>query len=113
METVSDSTILRSRMLLPLDRSSEAGGGVISSRSRKLGTSASQAACVGDGGSSELEGARKAGLGRVLFMRGFVSHNGLRNAAEFETFRRIADVSVDSLQELSPVLEISESNLNG
>ena len=79
----------------------------------KLGTSASQGAYVGDGGSNELIGARKAGFGQIVFMRGFVSHNGLRNAAEIEMFQRSADVSIDSLQELPRVLEISESNLNG
>ena len=78
----------------------------------KLGTLASQGAYVGDGGSNELEGARKAGFGRVVFMRGFVSHNGLRNATELETFQRSSDISIDSLQELPRVLEISESNPN-
>lgn len=70
----------------------------------KLGATASQTAYVGDGGSSELEGARIVGFSPIVFMRGFVSRNGLRNAKELEAFKRSADVSIDALQELPNLL---------
>jgi putative hydrolase of the HAD superfamily len=60
---------------------------------------------VGDGMSEELGGARRAGFGRVVFMRGFVAHNGLRTAAEVENLAREADLTIDRLDELHALLE--------
>lgn len=42
------------------------------------GVAAGRAVFVGDGGSNELTGAKAAGFGLVVFMRGFVVRNGLR-----------------------------------
>jgi putative hydrolase of the HAD superfamily len=70
----------------------------------KLDASPSQTAFVGDGGSNELDGARAAGFGLVVFMKGFVSRNGLHTAAELELFQRSADASIDNLRDLPNVL---------
>jgi FMN phosphatase YigB (HAD superfamily) len=48
----------------------------------KLETTAEKSVYMGDGGSSELEGAKKAGFGLVVFMEGFVSTNCLRKPSE-------------------------------
>ncbi len=66
----------------------------------RLGLNASACIFVGDGGSEELLGARRAGFGQVAFMRRFVSTNGLRNQAELEEFARQSDFSIDSLEDL-------------
>ena len=72
----------------------------------RLGTSPQKAAYVGDGGSMELEGAKQAGFGLVVFMEGFVANNGLRSPDELETFRRTANVVIRSAGELPKLLEI-------
>jgi len=71
----------------------------------RLGTSARKAAYVGDGGSNELEGARQAGFGLVVFMEHFVASNGLRSPDELETFRRTADIVIHRATELPNLLE--------
>jgi len=55
---------------------------------------------VGDGGDQELEGAKAASFGRVVFMRGFVSRNGLRTPSELASTQTHADTTVDALEEL-------------
>src|SRR3989442_8242790 len=72
----------------------------------RLGTSPQKAAYIGDGGSKELEGARQAGFGLVIFMEGFVANNGLRNPDELETFRRTADIVIRRAGELPKLLEV-------
>ena len=72
----------------------------------RLGTSPRKAAYIGDGGSNELEGARQAGFGLVVFMEGFVANNGLRNTDELETFRRTADTVIRRADELPKLLEL-------
>ena len=72
----------------------------------RLGTSPQKAAYVGDGGSKELEGARQAGFGLVVFMECFVASNGLRNPDELETFRRTADIVIRRAGELPRLLEL-------
>ena len=71
----------------------------------RLGTSPQKAAYIGDGGSKELEGAKQAGFGLVVFMEGFVANNGLRNPDELETFRRTADMVIRRADELPKLLE--------
>ena len=72
----------------------------------RLGTSPRKAAYVGDGGSDELEAARKAGFGLVVFMEGFVATNGLRTPDELETFRRMADIAIRRMGELPKLLNL-------
>ena len=71
----------------------------------RLGTSPQKAAYVGDGGSMELEGAKQAGFGLVVFMEGFVANNGLWNPDQMETFRRTADTVIRQVDELPKLLE--------
>jgi FMN phosphatase YigB (HAD superfamily) len=59
---------------------------------------------VGDGGSNELEGARAVGFGRVIFMRGFVSRNGLRTVEEVEALMSTADRSIQSIRDLPELI---------
>jgi putative hydrolase of the HAD superfamily len=59
---------------------------------------------VGDGSGEEFVGARKVGFGRIVFMRGFVSRNGMRSSTELMLLARQADLTVDSLTELEPLL---------
>ena len=70
----------------------------------RLETSPGKAAYVGDGGSNELEAARKARFGLVVFMEGFVASNGLRTPDELETFRRTADITIRWTGELPKLL---------
>jgi putative hydrolase of the HAD superfamily len=70
-----------------------------------LETKASRGIFVGDGGSGELEGAKESGFGQVVFMKGFVSKNGLRTPSELASLQQIADKSIDSLKELVLLLE--------
>ncbi len=72
----------------------------------RLGTTPQKAAYVGDGGSKELEGARQAEFGLVIFMEGFVANNGLRNPDELETFRRTADIVIRRAGELPKLLDV-------
>lgn len=67
---------------------------------RCLGIPTRDCAFVGDGGSDELKGAKNAGFGLVVFMRGFVRSNGLRTESELPELAAQADVTIDSLQEL-------------
>ncbi len=55
---------------------------------------------VGDGGSDELRGARRAGFSWVVFQAGYVSKNGLRPARENEEIAAVADAQVDDVGEL-------------
>ncbi len=66
----------------------------------RLGAQAYAGVFVGDGGDQELEGAKAAGFGRVIFMRGFVSRNGLRTPSELASTQTHADTTVDALEEL-------------
>ncbi len=51
----------------------------------------------------------RAGFGCVVFMKGFVSNNGLQTAAEVASLQKMADTSIDSLQELVLLLELSKA----
>ena len=61
-----------------------------------LGVSPASCVYVGDGGSHELAGAKKAGFGRVFFMSHFVARNGLRSGQQLEEAEAEADMRVDS-----------------
>jgi putative hydrolase of the HAD superfamily len=66
----------------------------------RLGEIGKRTVYVGDGGSNELEGAKRAGIKLIVFMEGFVVSNGLRKPNEIEGFRRVADVTINGLEEL-------------
>lgn len=59
---------------------------------------------VGDGGSDELTGARRAGFGRVVAARWFVPANGLRTEDEQRHAERDADHVVDDVGDLPDLL---------
>lgn len=59
---------------------------------------------VGDGGSDELSGARRAGFGRVVAARWFVPANGLRTEDEQRHAERDADHVVDDVGDLPDLL---------
>jgi putative hydrolase of the HAD superfamily len=65
---------------------------------------ADRCAFIGDGSSDEFSGARSAGIGRVIFMRGFVGHNGMRTPTELGRLADQADATVDHLPELESLL---------
>jgi putative hydrolase of the HAD superfamily len=71
----------------------------------KLGATPSSAVFVGDGGHDELRGARDAGFGLVVFMKGFVSKNGIRTPEELTTSEIVADTTIMGLDELPGVME--------
>jgi FMN phosphatase YigB (HAD superfamily) len=68
--------------------------------SKELRLLPSKLISVGDGTDQEFEGARAAGFGRVVFMKGFVSQNGTRKKDDIEKLEKISDDCIDSLSEL-------------
>lgn len=70
-----------------------------------LRASAQSSVYVGDGSDNELRGARDAGFGLVIFMRGHVAKNGLRTQDEIGEFRDIADFTIENLTALPSVIE--------
>lgn len=66
------------------------------------GVKPSDAAYIGDG--ADVIGAKEAGFGYVIFMRGFVAHNGLRTPEEITDLEQAADTVIDSLSELPDLL---------
>ena len=73
---------------------------------RGLGLSdSSKCTYVGDGGSQELMGAKNIGFGQVMFMRRFVSKNGLRSEEDLGEIATQGDLSVDSFEELCGVVD--------
>lgn len=80
--------------------------GAYSAVLRALGISdSSECTYVGDGGSEELTGAKNVGFGQVIFMRRFVSRNGLRSEEELGEIATQGDLSVDSFEELCRVVD--------
>ncbi len=70
----------------------------------KLGVPAQSSAYVGDG-PEELQGAKDAGFGMVVFTREHVGRNGIRTPEEIKRASEIADVTLDKLSELPPLIE--------
>lgn len=69
----------------------------------ELGASADRAAFVGDGASGELVGAREAGFGRVVFMRGILADQGV-SPSLLQEYASQADVTIDAVAELGEAL---------
>jgi putative hydrolase of the HAD superfamily len=70
----------------------------------KLGVPAESAAYVG-GGPEELQGAKDAGLGMVVFTREHVGRNGIRTPEEIKRASEIANVTINKLSELPLLIE--------
>jgi FMN phosphatase YigB (HAD superfamily) len=67
---------------------------------RKLEADPASSIYVANGWDQELDGARNAGFGLVVFMRGFVGTNGLSNPDELQALAAEADETIDDLAEL-------------
>jgi putative hydrolase of the HAD superfamily len=59
---------------------------------------------VGDGEDGELEGAKKAGFGKVVFMRGIVQPHKIQTRAQMAKHEAVADATIDSLEDLAKVM---------
>jgi putative hydrolase of the HAD superfamily len=70
----------------------------------RLGVNAQSAGYVGDG-PDELQGAKDAGFGMVVFTREHVGRNGVRTPDEIKRASEIADVTIDKLSELPLLIE--------
>jgi len=70
----------------------------------KLRGKSEEAVYVGDGGSNELEGAKRARFALTVLMEGFVARSGLREANEIQELRQQADFSIDRLDDSIPLL---------
>jgi FMN phosphatase YigB (HAD superfamily) len=75
----------------------------------RLRAEAPSSVYVGDGGHGELGGARQAGFGLVVFMKGFVSRNGIRTPGELKESEDLADVAITDLSEIQGLLDELES----
>lgn len=71
----------------------------------RLGADPTRAVYVGNGSSDELLGARRAGFGTVIHSNVFDRDNGLVEPDEQRRRAGQADASVDSIAELSEILE--------
>lgn len=70
----------------------------------RAGVSAASAVFVGDGGSSEFEGARQVGFGRVVCVTDFGSPKGLRPHTEIVKASELADETIASVADLPALL---------
>jgi putative hydrolase of the HAD superfamily len=69
-----------------------------------LGVSAVRSVYVGDGGHDELSGAKKAGFGFVVFMKGFISRNGFRSSEIIRKQEGEVDATITEIRELCSLL---------
>jgi putative hydrolase of the HAD superfamily len=69
-----------------------------------LGVAANESAYVGDGGNDELLGARRAGFGVIVFMKGIVARSGIRSPDVIKERENIADATIMELAQLSAVI---------
>ena len=74
-----------------------------------LGVRPENAVFVGDGGSDELRGAREAGFGAVVFMRGLLVELGIREG-EYPDLAAQANVVVDSVAEVAELLSAVDAS---
>jgi putative hydrolase of the HAD superfamily len=69
-----------------------------------LGVAPGRAAFAGDGGSGELEGARRYGFGLVVLVSGPALRSGLRDALEVALLEAEADLHVTGVEDLPALL---------
>ncbi|MCB2224052.1 MAG: HAD family hydrolase [Actinobacteria bacterium] len=70
----------------------------------RLGVPAESVVYVGDGGSSEFEGARRAGIQHIICITGFGTEAGLRPHSAIKEASTLADVAVPSVRGIVPYL---------
>lgn len=73
----------------------------------RLGISAAQSVFVGDGASSELEGARTAGFGKAILMRGLIAESGVEPNVILSLASQ-ADAVIDRISDLRSLLDRPE-----
>jgi HAD superfamily hydrolase (TIGR01549 family) len=66
----------------------------------RLGVDARFSIYMGDGNHNELDGARRAGFGFVVFMKGFLSRGELGNSVVIKSREAQADATIMNLNEL-------------
>jgi putative hydrolase of the HAD superfamily len=71
----------------------------------RLGADASSSIYVGDGGHDELMGARRAGFGLVVFMKGFISRNRIRDKDAMDRLQDEADATIMDLSDLPKLVD--------
>ena len=70
----------------------------------QLGNDPRSVIFVGDGGSQEFEGARRAGIERIVCVTGFGTDNGLRTHRAIERAAARADAVVSSVADLPSII---------
>jgi putative hydrolase of the HAD superfamily len=70
----------------------------------RLGVAAPDAVFVGDGGSDELTGARRAGFGLVVCVTGLALKSGFRTQADLEELMNDADAAIEGVEHLPGLL---------
>jgi FMN phosphatase YigB (HAD superfamily) len=70
-----------------------------------LGESASSSIYVGDGSHDELRGARDAGFGLVVFMKGFIARSQNRDERAIASREETADAVIMDLNELGTIVD--------
>ena len=71
----------------------------------RLGEDASSSVYVGDGSHDELRGAKEAGFGLVVFMKGFISRSPTWDAEVMRKRANLADATIMNLNELASILD--------
>lgn len=75
----------------------------------RLGADASSSVYVGDGSHDELRGAKEAGFGLVVFMKGFISRSRTRPPATIKKREDASDATIASLKELPTLVDEIQS----
>ncbi len=75
----------------------------------KLGVDARSSIYVGDGNHDELNGARRAGFGFVVFMKGFLSSGELVKSGVIKIREAQADATIMNLNELVTLVDCLQS----
>jgi putative hydrolase of the HAD superfamily len=75
----------------------------------RLASPAQSSIYVGDGDGQDLSGAREAGFGLVVFVRGHLTKNGSKTQDEIQTLASIADTTIDSVAQIPALVEQIQS----
>jgi len=74
----------------------------------KLGSIPGASIYVGDGSHDELGGARRAGFGLVVFMKGFLARTKVREPEILEQREAFADATITTLEQLVTLVDSKE-----
>jgi HAD superfamily hydrolase (TIGR01509 family) len=76
----------------------------------KLRSAAEDAVYVGDGSHDELGGAKRAGFGRVVFMKGFLTRSKIREPEVIARRETLADATITNLNQLVALVDATKAN---